>query len=274
MTGLPAAAHAAFTYAEGMGWRVFPVRAGDKRPLASLVRHGFRDATTDVDTIVGWWTNAPRANVGVATGAVSGLVVVDVDGDEGRTTLASWEAEHGRLPDTLTVDTPRGQHHYFRHPGVEVRSRQLGPKLDVKADGGCVTAPPSTRPEGGYTWRRDPWVHRDELAELPPGWIEALKVRPRPAPRAFSIPASAGQVRREYVAAAVRDELEAVATAPEGTRNAQLFRSAAALGRFVEGGQVDEVALRGELVRAAEAAGLPHREAQAAVTSAFRKAAA
>lgn len=271
---LPEAAHSAFVYAEGMGWHVFPVQPGGKRPFGKLAHQGFRSATTDVEVIVGWWTSVPRANVGIRTGAESGLLVVDVDGPEGYATLARWESEHGPLPDTLTVDTPRGEHRYFRHPGVEVRSSEVGPKLDVKADGGCVTAPPSTRADGGYVWRCDPWLNRDRLADLPSAWVERLRVRPRPAPRAFVAPLPRQGHRPEYVRKALREELLAVATATEGTRNATLFRSAAALGRFVVSGEVDEVALRDELVRAAEASGLPQREAQAAISSAFRAAAA
>ena len=87
----------------------------------------------------------PTANVGIATGARSGLVVLDVDprhgGDE---QLAAFEAEHGKLPETAAVVTGGGgAHYYFNHPGGDIRSRKLSPGLELKADGTFVVAPPS-----------------------------------------------------------------------------------------------------------------------------------
>ena len=82
---------AALDYA-GHGRPVFPVRSNDKRPLTN---NGFKDATTDAETIHAWWGEHPNANVGVPTGAESGFIVLDVDGDEGRESLAELEREHG-----------------------------------------------------------------------------------------------------------------------------------------------------------------------------------
>jgi|SRR5690606_19100403 len=58
------------------GVPVFPAIPGGKRPLTE---HGFHDATTDVARVESWWRDSPAANIGVATGAASGVVVVDVD---------------------------------------------------------------------------------------------------------------------------------------------------------------------------------------------------
>ncbi len=52
------------------------MRPGSKRPLTE---RGFKDATRNVGKVVQWWTNEPDANIGVPTGAVSGLTVIDVD---------------------------------------------------------------------------------------------------------------------------------------------------------------------------------------------------
>ena len=56
------------------GFSVFPCRPGDKQPLGSLVPNGCLDATTDADMIRGWWTKCPNANIGIATGAKSGVI--------------------------------------------------------------------------------------------------------------------------------------------------------------------------------------------------------
>ncbi len=102
-------------------------------------------ATVDKGTIAGWWEHWPTANVGVLTGARSGLLVIDVDprhgGDEA---LFRLEQEHGPLPLTVEAFTGGGGRHlYFQHPGGELRSFELAPGLEVKADGSFVVAPPS-----------------------------------------------------------------------------------------------------------------------------------
>ncbi|MGZ8733984.1 MAG: bifunctional DNA primase/polymerase, partial [Acidimicrobiia bacterium] len=99
-------------------------------------------------TVRRWWQRWPDANVGVVTGSVSGLVVVDVDPRHGGdATLADLEAREGRLPPTVEAFSGGGGLHlYLCHPGSAVPSGQLGPGLDVKADSGLVVAPPSRHP--------------------------------------------------------------------------------------------------------------------------------
>jgi bifunctional DNA primase/polymerase-like protein/primase-like protein len=157
-----------------LGWTVIPVRHGDKRPLIRwepFQRRG--PATAEVDE---WFRQWPDANIGIVTGAVSNLVVLDVDpahgGDE---SLARLAQRHGDLPPTPEVTTGGGGHHlYFRHPGGSVRNRAgLEPGLDLRADGGYVVAPPSLHPSGRqYLWRagRRP----DQLAlATAPHWLTA-----------------------------------------------------------------------------------------------------
>src|SRR4051794_12079775 len=98
------------------GLPVFPLRAGSKVPA---IRGGFKNATCDRHLIEKWWTRHPTSNYGIATGAVSGTVALDVD--SGREALAVLEWVNGPLPLTLGVQSPRGgQHLYFEHPGIEV----------------------------------------------------------------------------------------------------------------------------------------------------------
>lgn len=71
------------------GVPVFPCVPGQKRPLTA---RGFHSATTDPAQIERWWTRWPEANLGLPTGAVSGVVVVDVDVREdvdGRESMAA-----------------------------------------------------------------------------------------------------------------------------------------------------------------------------------------
>lgn len=161
---------AALRYAD-RGWPVFPCR--DKRPL---VAHGLHDATTDEATIRRWWGTWPTGNVAVVTGAGSGLVVLDVDGDDGADALQQLEREHGELPDTVEALTGRGRHVFFKYPGTAVRNSagRLGVGLDTRSEGGYVIVSPSRHESGrSYEWAADRSPDDVRPAELP-GWLLAL----------------------------------------------------------------------------------------------------
>lgn len=154
------------------GWSVLPVRPRDKRPLIAWER--LQDEPPTEAELCAWFARWPEANVGVVTGAVSGLVVLDVDvGHGGRESLEALERDHGPLAPTVEAVTGgAGRHLYFRHPGAEIGSRVgLRPGLDLKGDGSYVVAPPSVHPNGHrYAWRsgRSP----AEVAPAPlPLWL-------------------------------------------------------------------------------------------------------
>jgi putative DNA primase/helicase len=151
-------------------WLVFPCVPGDKQPLTP---HGFQDATTDERTLHAWWAKWPDANVAIRTGAASRLLVMDVDGEQGESSLTELEATYDKLPATPVCETPRGQHYYFAHPGGEVRNTagKLGNGLDTRGDGGYVVAPPSTHSGKEYRWLCDP--DTTPLAQVP-AWLLAL----------------------------------------------------------------------------------------------------
>lgn len=165
----------------GRGWSIIPVRAGDKRPLISWERYQHRPA--EVEEARAWFNRWPDANVGIVTGAVSQLLVVDIDPRHGGVDgLARLERHHGPLPFTVEAVTGGGGRHlYFRHPGPDDVHNSVGlwPGLDLRGDGGYVVAPPSRHATGGrYSWQleREPW----RAAPLPmPAWLlEALSQRP------------------------------------------------------------------------------------------------
>ncbi len=148
-----------------------------KRPYT---HRGLHDASTDPDQIRGWWRKWPDANVGIRTGAESGLIVLDVDPDHGGDeSLAQLEALQGPLPATVQQRTGGGGRHYlFQHPGTPVRNRAgFRPGLDVRGDGGYIVAPPSRHISGErYAW--EPGCSPDgiELAALP-AWLLDLITR-------------------------------------------------------------------------------------------------
>jgi len=125
----------------GKGIPIFPTDPIDKSPLT---RHGFKDASTDLIQIETWWSRHAGAMIGVPTGHISGILVIDIDrknGVDGLATLQAIEAEEGQLPETLVVQTPSGGRHYiFRMPDIELScgTGSLGPGIDHRANGGYV----------------------------------------------------------------------------------------------------------------------------------------
>lgn len=99
------------------GASLVPLMERDKRPL----RKGWQEAPiTTRPELDSFFATRPKANFGLMTGALSNLIILDIDGREGAASLKALEAAHGPLPTTTTVRTPRGRHLYFRYPGVRI----------------------------------------------------------------------------------------------------------------------------------------------------------
>ena len=150
----------ALKYAD-IGLAVFPLKPKDKRPATE---NGCKAATTDSRQIETWWSRWPNANIGIATGSVSGgLVVIDLDVDKdkginGYESLAIWQKENGELPETWTSITGRGGYHYIYIDGATNRNRAgLYDGIDIRGEGGYIVAPPSIHPNGRqYEWEQGP----------------------------------------------------------------------------------------------------------------------
>jgi len=124
----------------------------------------------DVDRVRRWWQRWPNANIGVVTGAVSGVVVLDVDPrNGGDRSLFELERGRGPLPDTVQTETGGGGRHvWFRHPGGDIVSCVLAPGLELKGEGGLVVIPPSLHTSGRhYSWASGCTPENLPLAALP-----------------------------------------------------------------------------------------------------------
>lgn len=193
---------AALAYA-ARGWSVLPIEPGGKRPLVAWTELQQRAATAE--EIEAWFRRWPDANVGIVTGRVSGLVVVDVDPRHGGAeSLAQAQREHGPLLPTVEAETGGGGRHlYFAHPGGLLRNRVgLLPGIDLRGDGGCVVAPPSLHSSGRrYRWMAGRAPGEVDLAPLP-RWLR--RSAPGDAPRGHPLSHWRELVRQEIL---------------EGTRN-------------------------------------------------------
>ena len=187
-----------------LGWRVFPVYSMLENGECSCGKVGCRDAgkhprtprgcknaTTDESWLCTWWLEKfPDASIGLATGAGSGVWVLDVDerGDKsGGQELADLCA--GReLPETPLAVTGSGggSHHLFftwdpDRPMKNLARRESG--LDVRGEGGYVILPPSNHASGNlYEWDFPPDLPEmsgQAVAPAPDWLIDALRVPAR-----------------------------------------------------------------------------------------------
>src|SRR3989344_3520973 len=145
-----------------MGYSVIPVGADKKPILQSWKEYQSRVATED--KIRQWWTLYPDAQIGIVTGAIFNLVVIDVEKG------GNFEG----YPNTAIAKTGGdGRHFYCRHPGGVVSNKtRIHELTDIRGDGGHVVAPPSVSTKGKYEWLTS--VLDTELATLPEWLAEEM----------------------------------------------------------------------------------------------------
>ena len=137
----------ALQYAD-MGLSVVPVKP-DKKAYIPWTEFQTRKATKQ--EIESWWTKWPEAMIGIVTGEISDLCVVDADSKE------AIDRIEGLLPENLVIPiatTPRGgRHYYFKHMDGLTNKANVLDKIDVRTQGGYIIAPPSkNNGSGQYKW--------------------------------------------------------------------------------------------------------------------------
>ena len=202
----------ALGYVECCGWMIFPVRFGTKRSHKSARFSGGRPwgMSGDPMEIERDFRRWPDAGVGIPTGEVNRIFVLEADtveghGVNGLAGLEALEARHGFLPATLMAESPSGSvHRYFNWPGKEIKNStgRLARGVDVKGDGGMVVAPPTRTPKGRYRWLNDlpivdapPWVIERARRRRPSGLLEAFDRGRWSAPKANRKPVTDAQLR-------------------------------------------------------------------------------
>jgi hypothetical protein len=195
----------------GLGWSVIPVNLsynGDnvtkanKKPMIAWAQ--YQDRYPSEEEVIDSWTKWPQAGIGIITGAISGLVVLDLDVGYDPQKIADLN-----LPETATVNTPSGgQHLYFKHPGYAIANRTdlfgNGSHVDVRGDGGYVVVPPTLYPNMvPYEWSKN--MQEIPIAALPQNLAD-LMLKKEPA---------------KGLAEAVGELFKGV---PEGNRNSEAAR--------------------------------------------------
>lgn len=188
--------------------KTFPIKRQGKSPLCSK---GFKSATTDKVVLQEWNNKFSNCNVGIPTGSINNIFVVDIDGEKGIESLNRLERIYGKL-DAPTVTTGKGKHLYFKMPeNTDIKSSvsKIADHIDIRANGGYVVAPPSVHENGHrYTWEN--FFPNQDFPEAP-SWL-------------ISLIANA-----EKQTLPVSGVLEEISNAPQGQRNDTLYRRAISL---------------------------------------------
>jgi putative DNA primase/helicase len=163
---------------ERLGWFVLPIRAIEKQPIVKWA-HRKNQRPTPME-IKDWFGRFKDARIGIATGAPSGVDVVDLDGPQAK---ERFEALYG-IPETIKQSTGRtegGVHLFFKHNGNGLRchaGKKENKGIDLRTDGGIVVLAPS--PYGSGKHYR--WINinpaedgLNDLLEMPPDVIKHFK---------------------------------------------------------------------------------------------------
>ncbi len=162
---------AALNYSEKFGFSVIPVKLNKK---SYIKWEPFQRRRATKEEIREWWNRWPNAMIGIVTGSISGVVVIDVDTEEGQEAISEY------IPDTLlmpTCTTPKGgKHLYFKAPEKPLSNNtRIIPGCDFRGEGGYVIAPPSVNETGGaYVWLEGLSVNEIEPPSLPCSYINYL----------------------------------------------------------------------------------------------------
>ena len=210
--------HAALAYRMSFEFSVIPIIVRGKVPMIRW--QDYQTSLPEESEVLEWWTRWPEANVGIVTGRISGITVVDVD------TEAGLEALKKYMPALMLTPTAKtqkgGRHLYFKYvPGLSNRVRAIE-GVDVRNDGGFVVAPPSEGERGSYEWVDGSGLGQVDLEEMPEALAAAQK-----QPAAPSATPTARVITADSLA--------------EGSRNDTVFHAALSM---VKGG----ISTRAELL--------------------------
>lgn len=131
------------------GFSVIPV-ARNKKPLIEWKKYQNQKPTRE--KVSEWWTKFPKANIGIVTGKISDLIVIDIDPRHGGTDEA-----FKNIKTVKAKSGGGGWHYYFKYQKGIPTGAQVQPGIDIRSDGGFIIAPPSIHSSGQkYMWEVEP----------------------------------------------------------------------------------------------------------------------
>lgn len=146
------------------GFSMIPIRCGEKTPHVAWEQYQSKKPSPELIRV--WFNRWPDAGIGVVTGDISGVDVVDVDSIDAEDRLIE------AVPEILDLDipiakTPRGKHFYFRATKNSNATGVLD-GVDFRGQGGYAIAPPS-RGENGkrYSWVKGASIFEIDPPEMP-----------------------------------------------------------------------------------------------------------
>ena len=144
------------------GWNILPVKPEDKRPyMTNWLQYTRTHASKQ--TVMNWFSHLAGAGIGVVTGKVSNMVVLDIESD------CPYPIEDilKRYPTQMYSRTGSGGYHlFYQYPtNVPRVANRVGifERADLRADGGFIVLPPTIHPSGG----RYEWIKRGPLGTFP-----------------------------------------------------------------------------------------------------------
>lgn len=228
-------------------------------------RHGSKNPLKTGLAVDLYWSKYPLCNIGIATGAASGIVVLDIDTDKGGldSMRRLWSRYGAPKCTPVSITGSGGRHIIFRHPGKGIVYNAVGymPGIDVRADGGLIVVPPSLHGTGSrYAWHRKAHPRDYRTLEMPT-WMRVFCEAARAKRRASF--AGRGQYGKQLDAGDI-------GVIDEGNRNTKLCSIA---GRLIwEKRTADDVAqfLR-EVNRRCCKPPLSDKEVEKLASSAYRR---
>lgn len=149
------------------GWSVLPVKPEEKRPYMTNWLQYTRNRASK-ETVENWFANLSGAGIGVVTGRISNIIVLDVE------SYCSVPIEEliKRYPTQMIAQSGSGGYHlFYQYPqGVSKVSNRVGifDGADLRADGGFIVLPPTVHPNGN----RYQWIKRGALGMFPKGLLD------------------------------------------------------------------------------------------------------
>lgn len=190
------------------GFAIFPVHfitktgvcsCSKKKSCSSQAKHpmtkkGFKDASKSLKQVERWWKVYPNANIGIRTGKESKIIVIDTDlSHNGVESFQKLCLEHPLEDiDTLIANSGGGgKHYYFKMPEGKFKfKKEIAPGIDIKAEGGCITAPPSIHKSG----KRYEWFDQSKKIKEAPKWLIDLIIKTEPLKEQKKFEARAGKL--------------------------------------------------------------------------------